>query len=366
MRLVAKGTDEVSGAPCDTAPHVTADDENIRGLVRRSSLPVLLVKLDDRRIIEVSNPFAAMYHLTRERLLKSERAECAVDSETARSPLNLLASGELDGFRVHARTYRRPDGTEFVADTCLQAMTDTTPRRLAVGVLLPAQERPLPVAAGHARPATTALGTVNDDLRIDRISADIEQMLGQRATDIVGQPLSALIEGSDWPNLLIAIGHGLHSGGGSTTRVHLRRVDGQLRLGRMLITPLAPDSSTFAFALSLIGEPVDVVAARAWELEGHIRRIAREVAASGVLSTLTITPTATAVPAMAGLTSRELEIVTSILAGERVPMIAAGMFLSQSTIRNHLTSVYRKLGVRSQQELINVLRANRSNSGDSV
>ena len=38
-------------------------------------------------------------------------------------------------------------------------------------------------------------------------------------------------------------------------------------------------------------------------------------------------------------------------------MIAQELFLSQSTVRNHLTSVYRKLGVRSQQELLSVLRA---------
>jgi DNA-binding NarL/FixJ family response regulator len=39
-------------------------------------------------------------------------------------------------------------------------------------------------------------------------------------------------------------------------------------------------------------------------------------------------------------------------------MMAERMFLSQSTVRNHLTSVYRKLGVGSQQELLTVLRGN--------
>jgi DNA-binding NarL/FixJ family response regulator len=61
-------------------------------------------------------------------------------------------------------------------------------------------------------------------------------------------------------------------------------------------------------------------------------------------------------PAMASLSWRELEIVTGLLAGERVPMIAGRLHLSQSTVRNHLTSVYRKLGVNSQQELLTVLR----------
>jgi DNA-binding CsgD family transcriptional regulator len=61
---------------------------------------------------------------------------------------------------------------------------------------------------------------------------------------------------------------------------------------------------------------------------------------------------------MAGLSTRELEIVTGLLAGERVAMTAKRMFLSPSTVRNHLTSVYRKLGVGSQQELLALLNVN--------
>jgi DNA-binding CsgD family transcriptional regulator len=47
-----------------------------------------------------------------------------------------------------------------------------------------------------------------------------------------------------------------------------------------------------------------------------------------------------------------------------VPAIAGAVFLSQSTVRNHLARVYRKLGVGSQQELINLLRDNETDSED--
>jgi len=57
------------------------------------------------------------------------------------------------------------------------------------------------------------------------------------------------------------------------------------------------------------------------------------------------------------LSSRELEIVTRLLAGDRVSSIAKLLFLSEGTVRNHLSSVFGKLGVRSQQELIDLLRA---------
>jgi DNA-binding CsgD family transcriptional regulator len=39
-----------------------------------------------------------------------------------------------------------------------------------------------------------------------------------------------------------------------------------------------------------------------------------------------------------------------------VPSIAESLFLSPSTVRNHLSAVFRKLRVGSQQELIHLLR----------
>lgn len=36
------------------------------------------------------------------------------------------------------------------------------------------------------------------------------------------------------------------------------------------------------------------------------------------------------------------------------------MYLAQSTVRNHLSSVFRKFGVNSQQQLIVLLRARTS------
>jgi DNA-binding NarL/FixJ family response regulator len=59
---------------------------------------------------------------------------------------------------------------------------------------------------------------------------------------------------------------------------------------------------------------------------------------------------------MSRLTFRELEIVSLLLRGHRAPAIAKALYLSQSTVRNHLSSVFAKAGVHSQQELIDRLR----------
>jgi DNA-binding CsgD family transcriptional regulator len=62
------------------------------------------------------------------------------------------------------------------------------------------------------------------------------------------------------------------------------------------------------------------------------------------------------VPELFRLSARERSIVSRLMAGDRAPAIADALQLSQSTIRNHLSAVFRKLGVRSQQELIDLLR----------
>lgn len=57
-----------------------------------------------------------------------------------------------------------------------------------------------------------------------------------------------------------------------------------------------------------------------------------------------------------GLTVRELEIVQLLAEGLRPPSIARRMHLSQSTIRNHLSGIFRKTGVSSQEGLLRLLR----------
>lgn len=61
-------------------------------------------------------------------------------------------------------------------------------------------------------------------------------------------------------------------------------------------------------------------------------------------------------PGLERLSRREIEVVRMLLLGDRVPVIARQLFISQSTVRNHLSSVFRKLRVNSQQELIVLLR----------
>jgi len=57
-------------------------------------------------------------------------------------------------------------------------------------------------------------------------------------------------------------------------------------------------------------------------------------------------------PALRELSTRERQILALLMQSLRVPAIAERLFISQSTVRNHLKAIYRKLGVSSQQGLI--------------
>ena len=68
-------------------------------------------------------------------------------------------------------------------------------------------------------------------------------------------------------------------------------------------------------------------------------------------------PDVEAIQGLAELSPRQWEVLRRLLQGERVPGIAKGLFVSASTVRNHLTAIFAKLGVHSQEELIQLVKA---------
>ena len=60
--------------------------------------------------------------------------------------------------------------------------------------------------------------------------------------------------------------------------------------------------------------------------------------------------------AVESLTRRERDVLQLLLDGRRVSSIARSLYLSPHTVRNHLKSIFRKLGAHSQSELLDSLR----------
>jgi PAS domain S-box-containing protein len=208
-------------------------------------------------------------------------------------------------------------------------------------------------SAGTSR----AVGTVDGQLRIDRITSDVEDLLGYRPDELLGQSAFMAVHPEDVAGTLLLAAHAAASSGGAAGRIRLRHPSGEWLSCRVAVMALGGKSpGAFAFSLSPLEDEVELDSPRVRELEDHLRRIAREVTASGVAAMGSTVPTALEVPALARLTSREYEIVVRLVSGQRVPSIARHLFLSESTIRNHLTSAYRKLGVGSQLELLEKLK----------
>jgi DNA-binding CsgD family transcriptional regulator len=150
-----------------------------------------------------------------------------------------------------------------------------------------------------------------------------------------------------------------------------RRIDGILERPLVVTSAVEAKSETtlpdddywvaqaphvFGFPDDWSEHPQNNAARRADQLEKHMWRIAVEVRAAGLTpaqgEALPLDP----IQELGEMTTRQREIVARLAAGERVKEIARDMFLSPSTVRNHLTAVFRRFGVHSQLELISVLK----------
>ena len=61
-----------------------------------------------------------------------------------------------------------------------------------------------------------------------------------------------------------------------------------------------------------------------------------------------------------GLTPREREICSEVMAGHSTSAIAGRLFISSNTVQDHLKSIFAKVGVRSRGEMVARLRPNGS------
>lgn len=60
-----------------------------------------------------------------------------------------------------------------------------------------------------------------------------------------------------------------------------------------------------------------------------------------------------------GITKRESEIIDLILLGRSNKEIAGALFISLNTVKNHIYSIYQKIGVKSRGQLVGMFLADR-------
>jgi PAS domain S-box-containing protein len=92
------------------------------------------------------------------------------------------------------------------------------------------------------------------------------------------------------------------------------------------------------------------------QLRERLDKIALEIQSIGLAAGGSGPPIPLEHPDLGGLSEREKEVLTQLVSGDRVPDIAAALHISQNTVRNHLKSIFRKVGVGGQGELIQKVR----------
>jgi DNA-binding CsgD family transcriptional regulator len=103
--------------------------------------------------------------------------------------------------------------------------------------------------------------------------------------------------------------------------------------------------------------PATADAARLGDLERRLHRIGVEVREAGVFDReRPVIDRARELAELADLTDRQWDILARVLEGQRVPSIARDLHVGQSTVRTHLAAIFRRLGLHSQDDLVERLR----------
>jgi len=207
--------------------------------------------------------------------------------------------------------------------------------------------------------SSLVLGWADDDWRVTHIGPEVTRVLGYEPELMIGSSLLEHVHPDHIPDFVVA-----------AQRVRSARVCRALRLsarhaqGRWVCMPtlLLPRGASGDGGLAFVlgDSPVFDAASearRSVELEQRLWKIAQEIRAAGLL-----TPDGDqrgpyeSILSRADFTARQWEVIGLLRDGMRVGSIASMLHVSQSTVRNHLSAIFRKVGVHSQEALLLVLR----------
>lgn len=317
----------------------------------RMAFPALVLEVPSERIVAAS-PAAETLLDPAGGIVVGHLFQDFTSDQPARG-FDLFAGGRLNGFETF-RVLRR-DGDDLKVRMWIRLFDDQPSSNFVVVVIVP-EVSPTDIATAVDREdAPAVIGTTDASLTIDHISGDAEALFELPVSDLLGESLLALVAPDDVQTALAALSEASATQIAITLHVHVRSgSEGPALHCEVVILPLEPPQTcAFIFLPLPDGTAIDPVSAplstillrvgRGAELAHLVRGVFRGV---GELD----------VPGVQRLTTRELQIVTLLLEGDRAPAIAAKLHLSQSTVRNHLAAVFAKLNVTSQQQLLNLFR----------
>jgi DNA-binding CsgD family transcriptional regulator len=317
-------------------------DDRIAKLLKGAKYPLLVIGMNSLRIVGASEAAEKLFAMTGS-LVGTPILDLVVPSErpTAQAAVHLLALRAMVGYHG-TRTFLTGDGGE---------------RCVRFSIWLPSHDIDVALLALDATDSTDfpwprtstgieiALATTDHDWVIEHVSSDIEGILGQSAEAYKGASVLGLVHPADVKDFMLATGQLGDDAGKATVRIHLRTATGAWQRVHCLVAPMCRHSPPrLGMAFASLAEHDD---------EGRSDDDYHQVTARGDDALDCLDRYASQSPG--AFSTRQWEILTRLVRGERVQDIASALFLSPSTVRNHLTVIYRKFGVRSQTELLSTL-----------
>ena len=202
------------------------------------------------------------------------------------------------------------------------------------------------------------LATVDHSWCLRDFSPDATELLGWDPEERRGVSLVSNVHPDDVPQLLLTIGTSSTERHSAGARLRLHTSDGTWATLQLQVSPLcnhSPPRLAVAMWPPSSVDRFDPTPAQPARLERLLRQIALEVQTTGLLDE-TGTGAWANDPKLSDLSPRQWEVLSRLARGERVPHISQAMFLTESTVRNHVAAIFQKVGVHSQSELLAWLR----------
>jgi DNA-binding CsgD family transcriptional regulator len=329
--------------------------DELAEMIRRTPLALAVLDLTTGRLTLANDAFSNLYRLDRSQLSDLDFLGLSSDENrfVVQSVLSGMAAGIIDSCQGRAAVHL-PNGEALEILGALRPLDTAIPRTRAILVAAAVDGTPLSEPWLTLDPRRVVFGVVDHEGRLSELSGDAAELLEWDHDRGPGTPLQALVHPDDVSLLLVTLGRSGAERRAAATGLRVRATDGGWTEVKLIVSPLGEHNPS-RFALTLWFLPLGEHAAagdRTSRLEGHLWRIAAEVQAAGFGGRALSHDTRWANPALQDLSPRQSQILRSLAQGHRIPAIAQQLFVAESTVRNHLTAIYKKVGVNSQSELL--------------
>jgi DNA-binding CsgD family transcriptional regulator len=349
----------------DVAAAASATSTELRSVVDRQRFPLIVFRPDDGEILLANHAAAEIVGRPLDQMIGAHALDLVEPGPNVELAAKSLATGAVDAYRARRRLVGHEEEVVYVWTRAV----DVDGTRLAVAVLALGTRLPMLGGADIGSPfgacVRVAVGMIDADGKIVRVSADVKELAGVTAAQARGRPLSELFAADD-ARRVRDIARAEPTKPIALSPVALREPGEEAPDFCLLIGEPSANHGKRLFAL--VGWPQPErpsPTSRERELEARLRRISAEVRAAGLIEILGDYPGTESSELDDELTTRQLEIIELLLRGVRVPTIAKTLYVSPSTVRNHLSHIYRRYGVHSQAELLEKLRKTASHGEEN-